>query len=135
VSALRGFVGLTNYYSAYMPYYAQAASPLTNKLKVKCEDGKKGSRKRVSLKEEDIAAFDAMKGKMLHEMELFRADPDEPFIHRADASDKAIGAVREQMHPEGTGPYGTVPLGFFSRQLSKHQLNSTPREKETYVVV
>ncbi len=76
-----------------------------------------------------------MQGKMHQKIELFRADPDKPFILRADASDKAIGAVLEQKHPEGTGPYGTVPVGFFSRQLSKHQLNWTPREKETYAVV
>jgi hypothetical protein len=72
---------------------------------------------------------------MFQKMELFRADPDKPFILRADVSDKAIGAVLEQKHPEGTVPYGTVPVGFFSRQLSKHQLNWTPSEKETYAVV
>ncbi len=112
VSALRGFVRLTNYYSAHVPHYAQAAAPLTNKLKVKREDGKKGSRKHVNWKEEDVTAFDAMKGEMLQKMELFRADPDKPFILRADASDKAIGAVLEQKQPEGTGPYRTVPWAF-----------------------
>ncbi len=48
VSALHVFVGLTNYYSAYVPHYAQAAAPLTKKLKVKRKDGKKRSRKRVN---------------------------------------------------------------------------------------
>ncbi len=72
---------------------------------------------------------------MMGKLELFRLDPDKPFILRADASDRAIGAVLEQKHEQGIGPFGTVPVGFFSRKLSKHQLNWTPREKETYAVV
>ncbi len=63
---------------------------------------------------------------MLQKMELFRAEPDKPIILWADASNNAIGAVLKQKHPEGTGPYGTVPVGFFlSRQLSK-QANPYP---------
>jgi hypothetical protein len=135
VSQLRGFLGVTNYYSGYMPRYAELAAPLSAKLCVNREDGKKGSRKPVSWKYGDVRAFEEMKRAMTGQLELFRLDPDKPFILRADASDGAIGAVLEQKHEQGIGPFGTVPVGFFSQNLSKHQLNWTPREKETYAVV
>ncbi len=66
---------------------------------------------------------------------LFQADPDKPFILRADASDRAIGSVLEQRREGALTPHGTVPVAFFSRKLGKSQLNWTPREKETYAVV
>ena len=66
---------------------------------------------------------------------LFQADPDKPFILRADASDRAIGAFLEQKREGALTPLGTVPVAFFSRKLGKSQLNWTPREKETYAVV
>ncbi len=40
-----------------------------------------------------------------------------------------------EKHQKGTGSKGTVPVGFFSLQLSKDQLNWTLCEKETYAVV
>ena len=33
VTALRGFLGFTNYYSTYVPNYADLAAPLMDKLK------------------------------------------------------------------------------------------------------
>jgi hypothetical protein len=45
VTQLRGFLGLTNYYSSYVPHYAEFAGPLTSKLQLNRVDEKKGSRK------------------------------------------------------------------------------------------
>ena len=50
---------------------------------------------------------------------LFQADPHKPFILRADASDKAIGAVLEQKREGDLTPHGTVPVAFFSRKMGK----------------
>ena len=41
VTQLRGFLGLTNYYSCYVPNYAELAAPLMSKLQLNREDGKK----------------------------------------------------------------------------------------------
>ena len=84
----------------------------------------------------EIESFEKLKERLLGKLELFIIDPDAPFILRADASDKAIGAVLEQdrVVAPNTTPQ-RVPVGFFSRKLAKSQLNWTPREKGTYAVV
>jgi len=41
ITALRGFLGLTNYYSCYVPNYAQLAAPMMGKLQLNREEGKK----------------------------------------------------------------------------------------------
>ena len=41
----------------------------------------------------------------------------------------------EQEREISPGETQVVPVGFFSRKLGKHQINWTPREKETYAVV
>ena len=46
ITALRGFLGLTNYYAEYVRNYADLAAPLMEQLKVSREEGKKGSKKR-----------------------------------------------------------------------------------------
>ncbi len=76
-----------------------------------------------------------MKEALFEELVLFQADPDKPFILRADASDRPIGVVLEQKREGALTPHGTVPVAFLSRKLGKSQLNWTPREKETYAVV
>ncbi len=90
----------------------RAGGFLSAKLCVNREDGKKGSCKPVSWKDRDVRAFEEMKWTIMGKLELFRRDPDKPFILRVDASDRAIGAVLEQKHEQGIGPFGTVLVGF-----------------------
>ena len=135
MTQLRGFLGLTNYYSSYVPHYADFAGPLMAKLQLNREDGKKGSQKPITWSQADVDAFENLKKALSEQLELFRVDPDKPFILRADASDKAIGAVLEQVREVAPGKVQQVPVGFFSRKLDRSQLNWTPREKETYAVV
>ena len=65
VTALRGFLGFTNYYSTYVPGYAELAAVLMEKLKVNKKDGKKGSTVRVNLGPEEKEALQAIKDKLL----------------------------------------------------------------------
>ena len=96
VTQLRGFLGLTNYYSSYVPHYAEYAAPLMAKLQLNRADGRKGSTKPIIWKESDKAAFEKLKAELSKQLELFTVDPDKPFVLRTDASDRAIGAVLEQ---------------------------------------
>ena len=58
VTALRGFLGFTNYYSTYVKNYAELAAPLMEKLKVGRGEGKKGSKKPVSFGRVEHEAFE-----------------------------------------------------------------------------
>ena len=133
VTQLRGFLGLANYYSSYVPEFARIAAPLMSKLQLNREDGRKGSTKPLTWKQAEEQAFLQLKSSLCEGFELFRVDPDRPFTLRADASDRAVGAVLEQRSDRMGGQ--PVPVAFFSRKLGTHQLNWTPREKETYAVV
>ena len=121
ITQLRGFLGLTNYYAGYVQGYASYAAPLMELLKVGRADGKKGSKKPVSWTPKACEAFENLKAALAAELELFQMDVDRPYVMRSDASDWAIGAVLEQ---EFGG--SLKPVAFYSRKLSKRQLNWTP---------
>ena len=126
---MRGFLGLTNYYSSYCPMYAELAAPLCAKLKLNRHDGRKGSVKELEWTEEERAAFEQLKQRLAANVELFQVRPDQPFRLRTDASRYAVGAVLEQCQ-EGEW----VLVGFFSRKLTGSQKNWAPREQETYAI-
>ena len=81
-----GFLGLTNYYSSYVKDYANMAGPLTSKLQVNREDGKKGSKKVLEWNAEEIYAFNKLKSALVGKLELYQVQADEPFIMQVDAS-------------------------------------------------
>ena len=145
VTALRGFLGFTNYYSSYVPGYAELAASLMDLLKVGKKDGKKGSKVPVLFGEEERKAFQAIKDKLQEGLRLRTVNPDRPFILRVDASGRAVGAALEQfVDEEVTGrptleevaKRKTAPVAFCSRKLAPGQVRSwSPREKETYAVV
>ena len=60
MTASRGFLGFTNYYSTYVEKYAEHAAPLMELLKVGKSEGKKGSRVAVHFGPKEKAAFKAL---------------------------------------------------------------------------
>ena len=130
VTELRGFLGLTNYFSEYVEHYAESAAPLMGKLQLNKHDGRKGSKLRLVWTDEEVAAFQQLKDKLCKSLELYQPDLDKPFRLHCDASDYAIGAELAQ---EIDGQWR--PVSFYSRKLGKSQKNWTPREKETYAIV
>jgi transposase InsO family protein len=130
ITELRGFLGLTNYFSEYVPHYAEDAAPLMEKLKVNRLDGKKGSKKPVEWGEGDVKAFESLKARLAEALSLFQPDVGRPFTLKCDASEHAIGAALMQ---EFDGVLR--PVAFFSRKLAKNQLNWAVKEKEMYAVV
>jgi hypothetical protein len=130
ITQLRGFLGLTNYYSGYIKGYAGLAAPLMDLLKVNKAEGKKGSRTPVKWGAKQEAAFMALKDALAQELELFQMDLNKNFIMKTDASEWAIGGVLEQEIRERI-----APVAFYSRKLGGSQLNWTPREKECYAIV
>ena len=95
-----------------------------SKLQLNRQDGEKGSTNVLVWNEAEREAFSKLKSVLAARLDLFRFDPDIPFIMDCDASDRAIGAVLQQ-YQEIDGKRSSVPVGFFSRKLGKSQLNST----------
>ena len=92
-------MGVISFYASYVPEFARLAAPLTEKLKVGREEGKKGSKVVVTWTPEQLQAFKDLKEALLHTVPLQSAQPDKPYVIRCDASDLAVGAVLEQ-HPQ-----------------------------------
>ena len=130
VTDLRGFLGLTNYFSEYVEHYAETAAPLMGKLKLNRVDGKKGSKLRLIWTDQEVQAFEELKRKLCKGLELWQPDLDQPFRLQCDASDYAIGA---ELGQKVDGKWR--PVAFYSRKLAKSQVNWAPREKETYAIV
>ena len=121
VTALRSFLGFTNYYHAYIPNYAGYAAPLSEKLKLNKNEGMRGSQKAVSFSAEEEESFNTLKRLLVSGLEVLIPNPDRPFIIRVDASRYAVGAVLEQS-PDNDPDPPTIeaalagklkPVGFF----------------------
>ena len=143
VTQLRGFLGFTNYYSAYIRGYAAIVAPLQDLLKVTKIEGRKGSKAPVNFQTEHNAAFLEIKSRLLQGLALHSVKPDQPFVLRVDASNRAVGAALEQFEekiegmptPEQVLSLKRVPVAFCSRKLAPGQVKWTPREKETYAII
>ena len=142
IHELRAFLGFTNYYSIYIQDYATIVAGLQDKLKVTKEEGKKGSKKRITWNDGDQQAFEEIKNRLCSQLVLQRVNPDLPFVLRVDASQYAVGATLEQLlderrmpTPEDVRSKKTVPIAFLSRKLTGSQKNWVPREQETYAII
>ena len=143
MTALRAFLGLCNYYAAYVRMFAELAAPLQEKLKLPRELGKAGSKHKLEWTQEDLIAFERLKKALVADLELHHVDTTKPFVLKTDASQYAIGAVLEQFpgidgEPalEDIKPGTSVPIGFLSRKLTVGQRDKwDTRDKETYAVV
>jgi hypothetical protein len=143
VTKMRAFLGFANYYASYVRNFAEMAAPLMEKLKVGRVLGKKGSKHPIHLSESDLEAFNKLKAALVSGLSLQAVNPDAPFVLRVDASQKAIGAVLEQL-PNAQGPITPqdtlsqkkVPVAFPSRKLTPGQgAKWIVREKEAYAIV
>ena len=146
VTALRGFLGLCNYYSGYIKMYADLAAPLQEKLKLPREQTKAGSKTKVSWTPAELECFEKLKTALTKELELCHLDTSKPFLLRTDASDFAIGAALEQFTEisgqptekdlKNLKPGSTKPVAFMSRKLTPGQASKwDTRDKEAYAVV
>ena len=87
---MRAFLGFTNYYSSYIEKYAETVAHLQDNSKVSREEGKKGSKKKITWTAVDVEAFEKIKEKLVSGLLLQRVNPDKPFVLRVDASRYAV---------------------------------------------
>ena len=159
--ALKGFLGILNWYSIYIKNFAKYAAPLMDSLKGKYQyeppdpqtkgqldgNGKPIKKKKIRLSPkqmeikwtpEMLAGFDALKAAVTQELALYLPGDGRWRIY-TDASDYAIGGELQQEQADGSWR----PVAYFSRKLQGSrekgkvlgQMGWTVREKETYALV
>lgn len=120
---LRSFLGLANYYRAFIANFAAIAVPLT-------DETKKGRPTRIEWGDSQERAFRTLKAKLSESPILHLPDIDRPFILRTDASENGVGAVLLQ---EFDGE--KFPVSYASKKLLPAQRNYSVMEKESYAIV
>ena len=122
VKGLQSFLGFSNYYRRFVPFYSEITSPLTNLLK-------KGVKFIWSEKCEQ--AFNLLKQSFTSYPIIRHFDFKKPCIVETDASDFAIGAILSQYSEDGE----LHPVSYFSRSLSSPELNYDVFDKELLAIV
>ena len=114
--ALRGFLGLTNYYRRFVRNYGMISKPLTKLLK---KDGFRWDDKAK-------AAFVQLKQAMGEVLVLGLPNFNKPFVLETDASGIAVGVVLTQ---------DDRPLAFFSQALAPRHQGLSTYDKELLAVL
>jgi hypothetical protein len=121
VSELRTFLGMVNYYGAYLPDLATILSPLNRLL-----------RNDVPWKwtKECQKSFESVKCSLTSDRVLTHYDPSQPLILACDASPDGVGVVLS--HLLGQEEH---PIAFASRTLTKAEKGYSQIEKEGLGIV
>ena len=115
---VQSFLGLTNYYRAFIPDYAAKTLPLTRLLKKDAV---------FEMTEEIRDAVADLKSSFIKNITLATPDRSRPFILQTDASDFTVGGA---LHQWDDKKEALQPLGFFSRKFTPAELNYPIYDKE-----
>jgi hypothetical protein len=129
VHELQRWLGAVNYYSPFIPHFADLTAPLTDLLRGHPEKAQRKSKARLPWRPEHQAAFEAVREALARPPLLRLFDPALPCVVSADCSRVAIGGVLEQ---EENGL--RRPVAYYSRKLSPAEQRYTTRERECLAV-
>ena len=129
VHDLQRWLGQVNYYSMFIPKYADLIVPLTDLLKGTSSTKKKRCLVRLDWREPQQQAFAAVRAALAAPPLLKLFDPSLPSKVAADASGVAVGGVLLQQHAEIWHP-----VAYYSRKLSPTEQRYTTRERECLAV-
>ena len=119
---VRGFLGLTGFYRAFIRSYGALALPITQLLR-KEQDFKWGP--------EQQEAFQRLKDAITTQPVLAMPDPEQQFELETDASDYALGAQLGQRDNQGK----VKPVAYYSKKLDNTQRNYQIHDKELMAIV
>ena len=110
------FLGLVGHYRRFIKGFAHIAQPLNEHL-----TGEGASRKSewVSLLEDALKAFEALKQACMPAPVLAFADYTKPFLLETDVSKDGLGAVLSQKQADGQ----YYPVTYSSRAFTSHKKN------------
>ena len=122
VSQLRSYLGMINYYRAYLPRVSQELKPLYELLK-KGQAWKWGHTENESfLKSKRMLSSSSL---------LVHYDSRKPLILACDASPYGVGAVLSHQMKDGT----ERPISFASRTLADAEKNYSQLDKEALAII
>lgn len=121
VSQLRGFLGMIQYYDAFIDHFADHAFPLTELLKKDTPWTWEGPQ---------IQAFSTLQDLVSSPPCLLMPDLNKPFVLHVDASNFALGAVLQQDQGKGL-----QPIAFESRKLQPPERNLAPYDRELLALI
>ncbi|XP_037929430.1 uncharacterized protein K02A2.6-like [Teleopsis dalmanni] len=122
LSEVRAFIGLVNYYSKFIPKFAEIMEPLYALLR-------KGVKFRWT--KSCHYAYENLKKEITSDRFLASFDPSKPIILQTDASNVAIAGTLSHSFPNGT----IKPIAFVSRALSTAERNYSAIQKEALAIV
>ncbi|XP_015266366.1 PREDICTED: uncharacterized protein K02A2.6-like [Gekko japonicus] len=119
---LQSFLGLLNFYHAFLPHKASVAAPLHNLLH-------KDSKWKWGPEHE--RAFKGVKELLSSDAVLTHYDENKLLVLAADASPYGVGAVLSHVMPDGR----EAPVAFYSRSLTAAEKNYAQIDKEALALV
>jgi hypothetical protein len=126
VKQLQAFLGLFNFYCRFIPAAAKLVRPLTGALR----GGPKGTA-TLDWTPAMATAFSAARGALSSSAVLAHPAEGAEILLATDASATHVGAVVQQRRQGGAWR----PLGFFSAQLSKAEVNYSAFDRELFAIV
>ncbi|XP_062372262.1 retrovirus-related Pol polyprotein from transposon 412 isoform X1 [Sardina pilchardus] len=136
LKSLRSFLGFCGYYRRFVANYSSIVKPLTELTKgyPPVRKGKKPSvvKDQQYYKESEpfgsrwteacTRAFREIIRRLTNAPVLAFADPNKPYVLHIDASLKGLGAVLNQVHPEGLRPVAFASRGLNAAEQRYHIL-------------
>lgn len=122
--ALRSFLGLTSWFSKFIPNYATLVEPLRQLLKT-------SPQAKLHWDNGVDECFATLKQMLLDSPALAMYNPKLPTVITTDASDYGLGAVLTQIHPDNTESIEA----FASRTLTPAERKYSTTEKEALACV
>ncbi|GBP03962.1 Retrovirus-related Pol polyprotein from transposon 297 [Eumeta japonica] len=123
VKQIRRFIGMANWYRAFICNFADLAGPLSDCLKK--------SKNPFMLTEEAKISFEKLKEALSSAPVLAQPNFNKEFIIQCDASKIGVGGVLLQYDDEGK----EHPIAFVSQKLNKAQRNYTITELECLAAI
>lgn len=122
VHEVRAFIGMVNFYSQFIPNFAEKMEPLYELLR-------KGIQFNFS--SACRAAYELLKRELTSNRVLVHFDPKKPIVLTTDACNTAVAGVLSHKFPDGS----LRPIAFVSRALTKAERNYSTIQKEALAIV
>lgn len=121
VTEVKAFVGLCNYYSRFIPRFAEKREPLLQLTR---------ANTKFVWGEQEHEAFEALKVALCSAPVLKHPDFSKPFIIQTDACAYGLGATLSQQYDDGVHP-----IAYIHKTLSQDERKWAVRELEALGVV